>query len=225
MVSLILAAALVAAPQKAVPPKADPDLRTFCTQGGVITEKDSKVGTGNTTLSFSNKGNRMIRLSTGHVMMVRNENGDDQLLVEEDGKYRRLVAGHSLIQSLSESPDGSKVAVIIVHKKEASLTTVPSAGLYLFDTKSWQGEQIVKLFGYTGIAWSPDSKTLAYGDYAKVRFFDVATGKVTDSCGVDSLTTEDGRERVESIGWLGSKALRLTYQNPRGKHEFVVTLP
>jgi WD40 repeat protein len=222
MVTLLLAAALVAAPQAAAQ---NADIRTFCSGDASITEKASKAGTGSNALSFSNAKTRVVRLDTGDVLMIRSENGDDQLVVEENGKFRRLVAGKTTIHSLYLSPDKRKVAVVVTVGERGTLTSAPNAALYLFDTETWLGEQVVKLFGFTGVSWSPDSKVLAYGDYSKARFLDVATGKVMETCGVDSAATPDGREKIQKLGWLGEKQFRMSYQSPSGNHDYLVTLP
>lgn len=200
------------------------DLRAFCTQTATITKKEGGAGTGNQIVLFRNGKKRLVGLPSGLKLRAHERDGMDELLVDDNGKFRRIVQGRSKIHHLLPSPDGKKVAVVVVHKYEDTFLKPPSAALYVFDTKTWEGEQTVKMFAYSAMAWSPDSRVLAYGDAAKVRLFDTLDNRVIETCGVDSLSTADASERIDGLGWLGDNGLRFTYHNSRGKLGYVVNL-
>lgn len=223
--NILLAAALVAATAKSAPAPAD--LRVACSGDATAaaqTEKGkppvSKV------ISFSNEGQRIATLPSGRVLIAKEDkaDGQDELLLQENGRYRRIVKGNARVRYLAESPDGAWVAVIVSTRDVGSME-VPQAAMYLFDTVKWEGREINKNFGFTAIAWSPDSKYLAYGEFSKARFVEAATLKLVDSCVFDSQVTTDGNERVRTFFWIDGKHLRLTYQNQAISAGYVVSLP
>lgn len=218
-------ALLIAAPASAETVDLKGDLRAFCTQTGTITKKEGGAGTGNAIVLFRSGKRRLVGLPSGLKLRAHERDGMDELLVEEEsGKLRRIVHGRSKIHHILPSPDGKKVAVVVVHKYEDSFLKPPAAALYIFDTKTWEGEQTVKMFAYSAMAWSPDSRVLAYGDAAKVKLFDTLDKRVIETCGVDSLSTADANERLDGLGWLTDNSLRFTYHNSRGKLGYVVNL-
>lgn len=200
------------------------DLRAFCSQNATITKKEGGAGTGNRIVLYRNGKRRLVGLPSGLKLRAHERDGMDELLVEENGKFRRIVYGKSKIFHILPSPDGKKVAVIAVHQFQDSFLNPPASALYLFDTKTWQGEEAVKMFGYSGMAWSPDSRVLAYGDGAKLKLLDTLDKRVVETCGVDSLSSADDNERIADIGWLGDDGVRFTYHNARGKLGYVVKL-
>lgn len=217
-------AILIAAPARAEEVDLKGDLRPFCTQTGTITKKEGGAGSGNQIVLFRDGKRRLVGLPSGLKLRAHERDGMDELLVEENGKYRRIVYGKSKIYHILPSPDGKKVAVVVVHKFEDSFLKPPASALYLFETQNWEGEQAVKHFAYSAMAWSPDSRVLAYGDGAKLKLFDTLDKRVIETCGVDSISTADGNERLSDLGWLSDNSLRLTYHNPRGKLGYVVNL-
>ena len=101
MLAFILAGALLAAPKpgiKAAAPKAENgkfpagDIRTFCNEKGVLTAEKSDIKLNGVVYSFKSQKQRSQRLKSGQVVMVQENGANDELLVEEAGKYRRIVS-------------------------------------------------------------------------------------------------------------------------------------
>jgi hypothetical protein len=233
MLVFLLAGALLAAPKpvakapkKAQAAKGFPagDIRSFCNDGGTLAVEKSEVKESGAVYSFKENVQRVQHLKSGRSVMVQ-QNGDlDELLVDEGGKYRRLVSSRAKVQYLIESPDGKKLAVVVVHEKDPQYGMPPSSGLFIFDTTSWVGEQAVKFFGFSGVAWSGDSSLIAVGDYSKLRVLKADGYKQIEVCGVDSVVTPDGQERLNDIGWVDAKTIRFGYQNLNGKQDYVMRL-
>ncbi len=225
MISVLIFAALISASEQ--PVAADDgamipgDTRTFCTGDSTISTSDEPAAK-STGVGFSRATRRAITLKSGQRVLVQEVGGRDELVVEEDGRYRRVVDGKMKIHSLFESPDGKHLAVAVVYKSSTEVFRSPSGGIYLFNTETWIGEQIVKMVGLSGLAWSPDNTVLAYGDNSKVRFFDLEKNKSVETCGVDSQTTPDTDERISQLRFEKNDRLTFTYQNPRGSANFVV---
>jgi WD40 repeat protein len=222
---LLLAAALAAATAKA--PQAAPpaDLRTTCTGTATVHAKsDAGKPAASKVLTFQTQGQRIVSLPSGAVLIVKHENDQDELLLQQDGRYRRLLLTPYTVRYLAESPDAKWVAAVVV-VGAAGVMELPQAALYLFDTKTWTGREVAKNFGFTAIAWSPDSNVLAFGDFAKVRLVDAAKGEIVQSCVFDSQATADGDERVMTFAWSDARSLKLVYQNQAVSVPYVVKLP
>ena len=223
--SFLLTAALIAAAAK--PHTAKPnDMRVSCTGDAKIEAKD-KAGKGAAShlLRFDQKGQRIVTLPSGHVLIAKADNdGQDELLLQESGRYRRLMKGTANIRYLSESPDEKWVAVVLV-QGEAGFYALPQGALYMLDTAKWEGHEVAKNFGFSAIAWSPDSSRLAYGDFSKLRIIDPVKGTPLESCVFDSQTTSDFDERLLSLGFLDAKTIRVTYENLSRSSDYVVKLP
>ena len=231
MLAFILAGALLAAPKpginKAAKANAFPagDIRTFCNENSVLVAEKTDIRAGGIVISLKENKHRSQTLKSKQVVLVQTNGAEDELLVEEGGKYRRIVSSRSKIQYLAESPDGKSLAVVVVHELNADFGRPPSSSLYIFNTTSWIGEQALKGFGFSAISWSADSAMLAVGDYSKLRVFGIPGYKQLEMCGIDSLVTPDGHERLNDLAWVDAKTIRFGYQNANGKQDFVVRLP
>lgn len=231
MLAFILAGALLATPKpginKAAKANSFPagDVREFCKENGVLKVEKSDIREGGIVFSFKENKQRSQMLKSKQVVLVQTNGAQDELLVEEGGKYRRIVSSHSKIQFLAESPDGKSLAVVVVHELETDFGRPPSSALYIFNTTTWIGEQAIKSFGFSDISWSADSAMLAIGDYSKLRVFAVPGYKQIEMCGIDSMVTPDGHERLNDIGWIDAKTIGFGYQNANGKQDYVVRLP
>ena len=198
--AFVLALSLIASPKsggaapKAKSPFPPGDIRTFCNEGGAIEAKPAGAGKTFKVLQFPNRKQHIVRLVSGKVLLAQANGELNELLVEENGKYRRIVSGRGTISSFAESPDGKGVAVVATLGEKTSGLRPAQASLYIFNTGDWAGENVLPAFGYSGMAWSPDGKRLAVGDYAHLKVFDAVTFKPVEHCGIDAMGTQDGNE-------------------------------
>jgi len=92
--------------------------------------------------------------------------------------------GGATLEQVAYSPDGSLIAV------------ATSAGIYLCDRETLEEKALIgKDIYQTAVAWSPDGKTLASGDYnGTIRLWDVESG--------NQLHTLEGHaNEVRSVAW------------------------
>ena len=206
--------------------KLTPDVRWTCSADSVIEPVELEEERTLSRVFFRTLNKRSVRLDSERVVMARKAGDHEELLLDVGGKYQRILRTRAEIGWVSESPDGNFVAAVVVRQRPETRRFRPSASsLYLFDTESWEGEELIDLFGFSGLVWSPDSTRLAVGDYARLRFFDLETKRQSEVCVIDSQTTQDANEWFNKLEWVDKKRIEIDYQYPLGEFPFQVKLP
>ncbi len=206
----------------------NPDIRFWCTEGGrIAVDRGKAPKTEARVIDIKADKQRMARLSGGEMIISRPAGLFDELLVQEQGgKYRRIMRTQGEIVALLESPVSRQLAAVLQVETDPKVNRPAVADLYVIDVATWEGRKVAERVGYRTMAWDAAGKRLAVSDFARLRVLDVsAEGKEVEFCGVDSGTTNDMREWLTDVSWIGDGTLHFVYTYPVKNVPFKVTLP
>ena len=224
MISWALVSLLVVASAENVEVEGPPGIRTHCHQGSSLVFKGEQDAIKEVFFPRL-RGRYPVGSFDGQGMQGRIQGDESELLLSEEGRFRRVMQTQGRILAARPSADARYLAVAVSRELDPDRLRPALSTLYLVDTETWEPEVMVRSLGYAGMSWSPQGDRLAVADFSNLRVYDTRTGTVQEHCLFDSVAVPDGNEWLRYVRWTGDNELTLDYQHPTRRYRYQVNLP